>query len=172
MSSVGRSRIEVGMPLIWARPMRRYCNGELLVGRQRRMERMKTTFRCGAGNIWPEAVPIFTLLHCSKLTKSRGDSSNKGPERASARRRKRYWKLLTHHLPNIGTDSGNGVETMAGEQSSRGKGMARPWGRAFWVGAEAYEMPPYPWNPPLQRASQRALKCFFIYSRINMQQVS
>ena len=43
---------------------------------------------------------------------------------------------------------------MRGERSSRRKGPARldfSW-EEIWVGAEAYEMPPYPWNPPLRQA--------------------
>ena len=34
--------------------------------------------------------------------------------------------LLTQHLPNFGTESEVGVETMRGERSSRRKGPARP----------------------------------------------
>ena len=34
--------------------------------------------------------------------------------------------LLTQHLPNFGTESEIGVETMRGERSSRRKGPARP----------------------------------------------
>ena len=48
-------------------------------------------------------------------------------KRASARKRKRHWHLLlTQHLPNFGTESEIGVETMSGERSSWGKGLARP----------------------------------------------
>ena len=48
-------------------------------------------------------------------------------KRASARRRKRHRHLLlTQHLPNFGTESEIGIETMSGERSSRGKGPARP----------------------------------------------
>ena len=48
-------------------------------------------------------------------------------KRASARRRKRHRHLLlTQHLPNFGTESEIGVETMSGEWSLRGKGPARP----------------------------------------------
>jgi hypothetical protein len=34
--------------------------------------------------------------------------------------------LLTQHLPNFGTESEVGVETVCGERSSRRKGPARP----------------------------------------------
>ena len=48
-------------------------------------------------------------------------------KRASARRRKRHRHLLlTQHLPNFGTESEISVETMSGERSLRGKGLARP----------------------------------------------
>ena len=48
-------------------------------------------------------------------------------KRASARRKKRHRHLLlTQHLPNFGTESEIGVETMSGERSLRGKGPARP----------------------------------------------
>ena len=48
-------------------------------------------------------------------------------KRASARRRKRHRHLLlTQHLPNFGTESEIGIETIRGERSLRGKGPARP----------------------------------------------
>ena len=47
-------------------------------------------------------------------------------KRASTRRRQRHQHLLlTQHLPNFGSESEIGVETMCGEQSLKGKGPAR-----------------------------------------------
>ena len=48
-------------------------------------------------------------------------------ERESQHRRWKWhrWLLLTQHLPNFGTESGIGVETVIGEQSSRRKRLSR-----------------------------------------------
>jgi len=85
-------------------------------------------------------------------------------EKASTRRRKQHQELLlTQHLPNNGTESGIGVEAITGKQGSRRERLVsraqreKTWqgcafsGEEILIGAEAYKMPPYLWNLPLQQ---------------------